>query len=126
MNKGAGHRPDHITDRNLSRGLAQNIPAFRPPAAPHDIDALQDLHDLKQEFHGDTLALRDVLHTDGRFTVIIQRQLKNGGARILFSRGNLHSVLTDNTLDGPNLSLLPPKLGDTRRARLLEENKKAC
>jgi hypothetical protein len=70
---------------------AQRVAAFGSAAAPYKIHPLQDLHDLKEEFHRDGLPLSDVLNADGRFRVVVQRQLQDRGARILISCRNLHN-----------------------------------
>src|SRR5438105_12041253 len=90
LNKGATHRADHIADRELIRRPRQHIAAFGAPAAPDDIDPLQNLHDLEQEFHRNVLALRDIVHAHRRLTVVVQGEFQHGGTCIFISCGNLH------------------------------------
>ncbi len=123
LNEGPTHCANHVTHGNLTRRAAQGVASFGSAAASDDIDPLQDLHDLKEKLHGNVLPLRDILYSNGGLGIVVQGQFQYGGAGILVSSGNLHDLLTDDTLCGPNLSLLPRKLGHERRPEFLSKSK---
>ena len=120
LDKRPAHGANDISDRDLAWRPAQDVAAFGSTAAPHDIYPLQDLHDLKEKLHGNALALSDILYPGRRFAVVIQRKLQDGRTRIFVSCRNFHQTSScDDTLYGPNLSLLHWKLEHDRSTRLL-------
>jgi hypothetical protein len=77
LDERSAHAADHLSDGDLARMFAQHIAALGSALAPDDVHAFQDLHDLKQKLHRNTLPLRDVLDANGRIAVVVQRQLQN-------------------------------------------------
>src|SRR5262245_46037832 len=53
------HASNDIAYRDLTRRPRQHIAAFHASFAPHNVDALQDLHDLEKELDRNSPALRN-------------------------------------------------------------------
>src|SRR4030095_7438948 len=90
--KRAADSPNHIPNRYLARVTAENVTPFGSTAAPHDVHALQNLHDLKQELHGYAVPVRNVLDANRRVTFILQGQFQHCGTGVFILGGNLHTT----------------------------------
>ena len=72
------HASEDISDGDFGRRPRQRISTIRSAFAPHDLDPLENLHDLEEKLDRNALPVRDVLNADGSVRIVFEREFENG------------------------------------------------